>query len=111
MRNRESSANSEILKQRARDLRRERTPAEHILWQKLRGKQLLGLRFRRQEPVGPFIADFLCVLPRLVIELDGESHDYTNLDGVLETILERCQTLLALAPKGAPTQPPPEEEE
>jgi len=75
VRNREQSTRAEVLKQHARDLRRNTTPAECILWQKLRGRQMLGLRFRRQEPVGPFIADFLCVATRLIIELDGTSHE------------------------------------
>jgi very-short-patch-repair endonuclease len=47
---------------------------EHILWQELRRGQF-GVRFRRQEPIGPQIADFVCLSRRLVIELDGVSHD------------------------------------
>lgn len=56
-------------------MRREQTPAELALWQLLRGRQWAGLKFRRQAPVGVFIADFLCEKLRLVVELDGGVHD------------------------------------
>ncbi len=59
--------------QRARRLRKEMTNAERKLWSYLRGDQL-GVRFRRQAPIGPYIADFVCVKARLVIELDGPQH-------------------------------------
>jgi BirA family biotin operon repressor/biotin-[acetyl-CoA-carboxylase] ligase len=59
---------------RARTLRRDSTPAERKLWQKLRNHQLGGLKFRRQVPLGPYIADFYCATAHLVIELDGISH-------------------------------------
>ena len=72
MRNRETTA--PIVGQRARELRGRMTRAEVILWQHLRAKQMCGLRFRRQEPVGNFVADFYCAPARLVIELDGDSH-------------------------------------
>ena len=58
----------------ARDMWEEPTWFEHILWQELRRGQF-GVRFRRQEPIGPHIADLVCLSRRLVIELDGESHD------------------------------------
>src|SRR5439155_10643866 len=50
-------------------------PAERVLWAALRERKLAGLKFRRQHPVGPFILDFVCLPTRLVIELDGPSHD------------------------------------
>jgi very-short-patch-repair endonuclease len=50
------------------------TPAETILWQRLRNKQLSEWKFRRQEPIGSYIADFLCFSAKLVVELDGLSH-------------------------------------
>ena len=50
------------------------TPAEQILWKHLRGRRLHGLKFRRQHPLGRFIADFYCAEHRLVIELDGDIH-------------------------------------
>ncbi len=59
---------------RARELRWAMTEPERKLWWLLRRKQLAGLRFRRQAPLGPFIADFCCPKARLVVELDGASH-------------------------------------
>ncbi|CAG0991823.1 hypothetical protein PHYC_02340 [Phycisphaerales bacterium] len=59
----------------ARELRRRMTLPEVLLWQKLRGKQLLGLRFRRQHVLGPHIADFYCHELRLVVEVDGRAHE------------------------------------
>ena len=65
---------------RARQLRRDMTPAERRLWQVLRGRQLEGYRFRRQHPVGPYIADFACLQAGLVIEVDGGQHDDSEDD-------------------------------
>ena len=64
-----------IIKEAARGLRKELTPAEKTLWKYLREKQL-GFKFRRQQAVGRFIADFICFEKRLIIELDGEVHFY-----------------------------------
>ena len=50
---------------------------ERLLWGQLKARRLDGLKFRRQAPVGPFIADFLCDEHRVVVELDGISHDRT----------------------------------
>lgn len=102
---------------RARKLRREQTEAERRLWQKLRDRRLGGFKFVRQEPIGPYFADFVCRERALVVEIDGATHStddelaydarrtafleregfrvlratnaeiYENLDGVLETIL------------------------
>lgn len=58
----------------ARRLRRAMTDAERKLWQALRAQQFDGLKFRRQVPVGPYVADILCYRARLVIELDGGQH-------------------------------------
>lgn len=58
----------------ARSLRSDMTLAEHKLWQAIRGKQLGAYRFRRQHPIGPYIADFACIEKLLVIELDGGQH-------------------------------------
>ncbi|MBW4486200.1 MAG: DUF559 domain-containing protein [Trichocoleus desertorum ATA4-8-CV12] len=105
----------------AKKLRHNLTPAEQLLWQALKGKQLHGLKFRCQHPVGPFIADFLCAKHKLIIELDGAAHDqqtdydnarteqfktygyqvvrfrnqevFANLDAVLERILEAVSAL------------------
>ena len=59
---------------RARNLRRELTNAERKLWGALRGHRLAGLQFRRQQPCGPHIADFLCHAARRVVEVDGATH-------------------------------------
>ena len=60
---------------RARSLRRPLTPAESSLWRFLRNGHVAGLRFRRQHPIGRYIADFCCVDRKLVVELDGYSHE------------------------------------
>ncbi|NMM45549.1 endonuclease domain-containing protein [Rhodospirillaceae bacterium KN72] len=60
---------------RARALRRNATDAETKLWSRLRNRQLNGMKFRRQAPLGPYFADFLCRETRLIIEIDGGQHD------------------------------------
>ena len=60
--------------QRAKELRQHQTPAESQLWAVLRNRQLEGLKFRRQHPIGRFVVDFYCTGRRLVIEVDGASH-------------------------------------
>ena len=59
---------------RARQLRKSMTQAEIILWSRLRRDAVAGRRFRRQHPIGPYIADFACVPVRLDVELDGATH-------------------------------------
>ena len=59
---------------RAKQLRQQPTEAETRLWHRLRRKQLDGLRFRRQSPIGPYIVDFFCPTARLIVELDGGQH-------------------------------------
>jgi very-short-patch-repair endonuclease len=59
---------------RARSLRREQTEAEKSLWGCLRGRRLNGHKFVRQEPICPFIADFLCRKRKLIVEVDGATH-------------------------------------
>jgi very-short-patch-repair endonuclease len=56
-------------------LRREKTPAERVLWDALQGRQVAGLRFRCQHAVGPFVADFFCPAAKLIVEVDGLIHD------------------------------------
>ncbi|MFN8536133.1 MAG: DUF559 domain-containing protein [Thermomicrobiales bacterium] len=58
-----------------RELRRRATPAEEILWESLRDRKLIGLKFRRQHGFGPFVLDFFSAAHKLVIELDGAIHD------------------------------------
>ncbi len=102
---------------RARSLRRAQTEAERQLWRRLRARGLNGFKFVRQEPIGPYFADFVCREEMLVVEVDGATHSsddevghdgrranlllsrgyrvarvandevYRNMDGVLETIL------------------------
>ncbi|MCE7887093.1 MAG: endonuclease domain-containing protein [Alphaproteobacteria bacterium PRO2] len=103
-----------VLKKFSRDLRNNPTDAEKILWRCLKRKQLHGLKFRRQKPIDNFIADFVCLEKRLIIELDGGQHNdnlqdrhrteilesngflvlrfwnneiFENIEGVLETIM------------------------
>jgi very-short-patch-repair endonuclease len=65
---------SKNLKEPARTLRKEMTDAERKLWSFLRGKQILGIQFYRQKPIGPYIADFYAPAAKLVIEADGSQH-------------------------------------
>jgi very-short-patch-repair endonuclease len=102
----------------AKKLRKNPTRAETILWSKLRAKQLEGIKFRRQQPIGSVIVDFVSFEKRLVIELDGGQHKlnkdkdrerdrmltnsgftvlrfwnneiFENLNGVLEVIRQNC---------------------
>lgn len=62
------------LKPRARELRKNQTHAEELLWKRIKGKQVNGYQFLRQRPVANFIVDFLCLKLRLVIEIDGPIH-------------------------------------
>ena len=62
------------VKLRAKELRKTPTPTEQILWMHLRNRKLCGFKFRRQHPIGPFIADFYCAQHKLVVELDGNIH-------------------------------------
>ena len=60
---------------RAKQMRRESTPPERKLWARLKADQLAGAKFRRQVVIGPYIADFACRTPvMLVVELDGDTH-------------------------------------
>lgn len=109
----------------ARVLRREMTDGERLLWSRLRGEQL-GVKFRRQHPLGAYIADFACLEQRLIVEIDGSQHadqqtydavrdgffrargldvlrfpanaPFLNLDGLLQTLLDRIQALQAPTP-------------
>jgi very-short-patch-repair endonuclease len=107
------------MRQRAVSLRKPLTPAEQKLWARLRNRALGGFKFRRQAPLGPYIADFYCPEVHLLVEIDGSSHNdqvdydldrgawfeaqgiqvirfsnrevHQELDGVLQTILATCQ--------------------
>jgi very-short-patch-repair endonuclease len=114
----------------ARTVRREMTDSERKLWYGLRSEQL-GVKFRRQHPLGNYVADFACLAPKLIVELDGSQHmdqaqydarrdgffreqgfavlrfptdaPFRNFDGVREAIVEQLRVLAAAAP--TPTLP------
>lgn len=67
------------LKQLARNLRNNSTPAEIKLWNQLKARKMFGFQFMRQKPIGNYIVDFYCSRLALVIELDGESHEGKQL--------------------------------
>ncbi|BAZ31983.1 hypothetical protein NIES4074_44570 [Cylindrospermum sp. NIES-4074] len=74
--------------QRAKELRRQMTPEEKILWQYLRANRLHGLHFRRQQIINGFIADFYCHAASLVIEVDGKIHEtQTEYDAERDKVL------------------------
>ena len=76
---------------RATKLRHSPTDAESRIWYFLRRGHLLGFRFRRQAPVGPYIVDFICVEAALVIEIDGSQHaDAKMYDAQRERFLASC---------------------
>jgi very-short-patch-repair endonuclease len=77
--------------QLCRKLRKKQTDAKKFLWKCLRRKRLKGLKFRRQHPIGRYIADFYCPEARLVIELDGKIHqvkDQKEYDRSRQEIIE-----------------------
>jgi very-short-patch-repair endonuclease len=74
----------------ARQLRSKQTDTENLLWSRLRAHRLFGLKFRRQQPVGVYVVDFLCPEKKLIVELDGGQHqervDYdSNRDAWLKS--------------------------
>ncbi len=83
---------SPVLYEYAKQMRRNSTEAEEILWQRLRNKQIAGLKFRRQHPIDKFIVDFYSHEINLAVELDGNVHDQAeqrDLDkGRTETLKE-----------------------
>ena len=58
----------------ARELRKNATPTEDLLWQELRNRKLCSFKFRRQHPIERFIVDFYCAQHRLAVEIDGDVH-------------------------------------
>jgi very-short-patch-repair endonuclease len=65
---------------KAKRLRRDHTDAERTLWSILRSSRLEGAKFRRQQPIGPFIVDFVCQQRRLIVEADGGQHSNNDSD-------------------------------
>ena len=74
----------------AKSLRKRATDTEQVLWQHLRAKNFGGLKFKRQQPIGPYIVDFVCFEKKTIIELDGSQQVLTNIQGVLEVIGANC---------------------
>lgn len=75
--------------QRAADLRKHSTPAEALLWSRLRRGGLRGIQFRRQHAIGPYIVDFCAPGARLIIEVDGNRHiEHKEDDAIRSTFLE-----------------------
>ena len=70
------SGRGEVVKNtdKARELRKNQTDAEQLLWQQLRNRQFLNLKFRRQLPLGNYFVDFACQSLKVIIELDGSQH-------------------------------------
>ena len=116
---------------REHDLRTNMTDAERRLWAALRGRRLRGFKFRRQHRLGPFIADFVCVEHRLVIEADGGQHAESTGDarrtawleargwrvlrfwnndvlGNIDGVLMEMQSALTPTPNPSPHPPSPE---
>ena len=62
-------------RERARTLRKNLTDAERFLWARLRKRRIGGHKFRRQQPLGPYIVDFVCFETRVIVELDGGHHN------------------------------------
>ena len=83
--------NTPEMKQYRRELRNHSTTAEKVLWKLIKGKQIEGLRFRRQFSIGNYILDFYCPSLQLAIELDGEYH---NDEHTFEKDQTRVQMLL-----------------
>jgi very-short-patch-repair endonuclease len=71
----------------ARVLRRNATEVERIMWRLLRDRRLAGVKFRRQVPIGPFVADFASMEHRLVVELDGGQHADNTADARRDAFL------------------------
>jgi len=80
----------------AGELRKSMTQAEKVLWEKLRNKKIKGVRFRRQHPIGEFIADFFSYETLMVIEIDGAVHQDPSQ---LERDIERTKILASLGIK------------
>jgi len=74
-----ADGNTQRLRRYAKTMRSEATVGERLLWRQLRARRL-GVKFRRQVPLGPFIPDFVCHAARLIVEVDGDSHDDSARD-------------------------------
>jgi len=74
-----------------RQMRREPTVSENAIWQSVRGRKLCGVKFRRQQIIGPFVVDFFAPSHRLVVEIDGQIHrEREERDAARELFLRDC---------------------
>jgi very-short-patch-repair endonuclease len=90
LREKDRTKGAMILTTRARALRRQGNRVEDILWKHLRGRRLMGYKFRRQVVVEPYIVDFMCVEAKLIIEADGGQHsNQVTYDDRRTTSLEK----------------------
>ena len=79
----------DFLRRSARAMRSHPTDVERALWWRLRNRQLGGLKFRRQRPEGPYIADFVCLEAKLIVEVDGAQHQGSIADCMRTQHLKR----------------------
>jgi len=86
----------EKLKPLAREMRHEATPEENLLWQRLRNRKVIGLKFRRQHPYDRFILDFYCAEVSLAIEVEGPIHQYTQEQDAIRREYLECIGLKVL---------------
>ena len=70
---------------RARELRKQSTDAERLLWSRFRDRRLMGLKFRRQSPIGRYIVDFVCYEHNLIVEIDGAHHQEQRASDLCRT--------------------------
>ena len=77
-----------LLRKRAKAMRSDATPAEHRLWQILRAKRFDGYKFKRQLPIDHYIADFVCIGQKLIIEADGGQHSENAHDACRDAYLQ-----------------------
>jgi very-short-patch-repair endonuclease len=77
----------QLLRERAKSMRSQPTPAEHRLWQILRAKRLAGFKFKRQLPIDHYIVDFACPAQRLIVEVDGGQHSQSASDNLRDSYL------------------------
>jgi len=74
-----TDSTKKLQRKRAKQLRKDMTDAERFLWAWIRRRQIQGFKFRRQQPLGPYIVDFVCLEKKLVVELDGGQHAESQL--------------------------------
>jgi very-short-patch-repair endonuclease len=84
---------SPLTKPLARQLRKNQTPAEQLLWSRIRRQQILGVQFYRQKPIAGYIVDFYCFSAKLVMEIDGSQHYEPD---AIEYDIQRTKTLESL---------------